>query len=169
MPRVFPLTFREAIYAQESPEEVPIVLVEATHPDLPSPARLSSDPTTRISLDPLVYGTIHMGDQYLWVLMTAILPSEDEESTPALQLNFEDVEGQVGDVLRSFQYPATIKLMLVSSKSLDTPLEVFTDLQTVKSEGDAHQCTLDISREWFIAEPSPAHRFTKPLFPGLHR
>lgn len=168
MPRIVPLTFRQAAYAEQT-GEVAVVLVKATHPDLAAPIYLSSDPTERLTLEPLVYGTRSRGKDYLFVMMSALLPSEDEDTSPAMQLLFEDVENQTAGILRSFQTPATLTLTEVLASSPDIVQGEYVDLLTVSARGDASQCTLDISREWFISEPSPAGRFTKPFFPGLHR
>ncbi len=49
---IIPLTVRRAMYAEHS-EECEVALVTITHPDLDAPVRVSSDPTERLSVEPL--------------------------------------------------------------------------------------------------------------------
>ena len=46
------LNFRTEMFRQES-GETPVLLLTITHPDLDQPVRLSTDPTQRLSADPL--------------------------------------------------------------------------------------------------------------------
>jgi hypothetical protein len=66
MSRLVSLNVRVAANAEHA-SEVPVALVTITHPGLDAPVRLSSDPTSRLSADPLRYGTYHRGDVYEFV------------------------------------------------------------------------------------------------------
>jgi hypothetical protein len=168
MPRTVPLTLRNSLFAQQT-SDVAVVLIEATHSLLDSPIRVSSDPTEVLSNEPRYYGTVHDGNNYMFVWMSVMVPGEEEDSSPSTQIVLEDVEHQVGDLLRSFQTPATITLTLVSASAPDFIIQQWVDLKTVQAQGNAERCTLEISREPFTSEPSPAGRFSKRFFPGMHR
>jgi hypothetical protein len=116
-----------------------------------------------------LWGTEFQGDNYLFVWMSAAVPGEEEDSSPGTKIVLEDVEHQVGDLLRSFSTPATITLTLISAAAPDIIIRQWIDLRTIQAQGDAERCTVEISREPFNGEPSPLGRFTKGYFPGMHR
>jgi hypothetical protein len=125
---------------------------------------------TQYETDPtLLWGTEFQGDNYLFVWMSAAVPGEEEDSSPGTKIVLEDVEHQVGDLLRSFSTPATVTLTLISAAAPDIIIRQWIDLKTIQAQGDAERCTVEISREPFNGEPSPLGRFTKRFFPGMHR
>jgi hypothetical protein len=149
--------------------DVPIVLVTINHPDLADPIRLSSDPTQRLSADPLEYGTVSNDEVYKFVLMAAILPDDREGSPLTASLAFDNVAADMAKVLRSVLSPASLDLALVFASDPNAVEELYQDLRAVKGGYDASRITLDISREAVTAEPWPAHRMTQNRFPGLYR
>ncbi|MFX8797554.1 hypothetical protein ABTM57_19745, partial [Acinetobacter baumannii] len=54
--RILTLNTRRAVDATAS-DEVEIALIRITHPSIIDPVRLSTDPTSIVSIDPLIYGT----------------------------------------------------------------------------------------------------------------
>jgi hypothetical protein len=42
-------------------DDVELVLIKISHPDLDEPILLSSDPTERVSIEPVIYGNIRPG------------------------------------------------------------------------------------------------------------
>jgi hypothetical protein len=149
--------------------DVPIVLAKIEHPQLDDPILLSSDPTERLTTDPLVYGTISNGDQYLFALMSANYPDDEQGTPPSTQLVFENVTSDFVRELRSVQERGTVALSLVMASAPDVIEEQFSGLKIVSASYDANRVTLDITREPVTAEPLPAQRMTKARFPGLHR
>lgn len=167
MPRELSLSARTSFNAEHG-GEIPIVLVTIEHADLDAPIRLSSDPTERFSLDPLLYGTTSNANQFTFVLMTAILP-DDRESPSGVQLAFDNASSDMAAVVRASQTPATITIQLVLASSPDDIEEEYTELQAVAAEYNANRITLDVSREPLTSEPFPQHRMTQNRFPGLFR
>jgi len=167
MARLVSLHARAAIQGQET-DQVPVMLATITHPSLSVPAYLSSDPTERISADPLVYGTRHAGIVFPFVLMGAVLPDDQDKSPPKTTLVFENVDADMGRVLRSIPSPASVDLAVVLAATPDVIELQFTGLRATRGSYDANQVSLDISREPFTSEPMPAGRMTKARFPGLH-
>jgi hypothetical protein len=162
----YSLTMRQAM-AGASTDEVPVILVTIRHPDLDAPVRLSSDPTERLSFEPLVYGTVSQREAYSYVLMAARVPDSRERAAPRTSLVFENVDADMVSVIRSVVTPATVDLALVLASQPDVIEARWTDLFVVAATYDAERVTLDISREPYTSEPWPAGRITPARFPGL--
>ncbi len=168
MPKSVSLTMRAAGHSQSTSEAV-AVLVTIAHPSLPQPARLSSDPTKRLSIDPLAYGTVSQGHEFAFVMMSALLPDDQQDGPPRSTLVFENVDRDMAAPLRVITTPVSVDLRVVMAATPDAIEQEYTGLQGVRSAYDAHQVSLDISREPFTSLPWPAGRMTKNRFPGLFR
>ncbi|KQP82852.1 DUF1833 family protein [Methylobacterium sp. Leaf117] len=168
MGRVVSLNARLAANADQT-DQVPVVLVTIRHPSLSAPAYLSSDPTERISADPLVYGTRHKGIVYPFVLMGAVLPDDEKDSPPKTTLTFENVDSDMARAIRSITPGtyATVDMTVVLAGTPDIIEARYTNLRSVRGSYDAAQVSLDISAEPLTAEPWPAGRMTVSRFPGL--
>jgi len=164
------LNFRRDLFAEAS-AAVPVVLVTLNHPDWDGPARFSSDPTERISADPLRYGTTSEGAFHDFALMAVSVPDDEEDAPRATELSFENVATDMVTVVRSVP-PGTfieVRLVLVQSNEPDAIEEEFDELVGVASSWTDEAVTLAISREPILDEPCPAHRMTKRRFPALFR
>ncbi|PJI56032.1 hypothetical protein CTI14_00270 [Methylobacterium radiotolerans] len=161
------MSARAALQAAQT-DDVAVMLAIITHPSLPEPVYLSSDPTERISSNPLAYGTRHQKTVYSFVLMSAVLPDDQDRSPPKTTLVFENVSSDMVAALRSITSPATVELRVVLASTPDIVEAQFTNLRTVRATYDADRVSLDISREPFTSEPMPAGRMTASRFPGLH-
>lgn len=164
------LSMRASAYAEETPD-VAIVLVTITHPSLAAPVYLSSDPTQRLSVDPLAYGTISNGVTYQFVLMSAIVPGDGNDTSSKAQLELENVESDMVKVMRSFTDYATVDFKLVMASNPDFVERHFPDRRIAKATATAEKVTLDIIR-WpiemeSIMESWPSGRQTRSRFPGL--
>ncbi|WP_430914066.1 DUF1833 family protein [Methylobacterium sp. sgz302541] len=166
MARTIPVTTRAVLQAAQA-DEAAALLVIITHETLDEPVRLSSDPTVRISSEPYVLGTRHQGLVYPFVLMSAVLPDDQERSPPKTTLAFENVDADMAKVLRSITSPAEVEMRIVLASTPDQIEARFTRLRATKGSYDANQVSLDISREPFTSEPMPAGRMTADRFPGL--
>ena len=157
-------------------DEIEVALFMVEHPSLAAPIRLSTDPTERISMDPISYGTRSgwMGantatDPYLFVLLSTDLPSDLEDAPAASSLILQNVDNRIGEMLRSFTDRATIHMAVVFASTPDLVEAEFRDMAIISSEGTADQVTLQISREPIEEENVPMDRFTKDRFPGMFR
>ncbi|MDB5574980.1 MAG: hypothetical protein JWR80_156 [Bradyrhizobium sp.] len=157
-----------------SSDEVEVALIRITHPSLDEPVRLSTDPTERISDDPLMYGTLsdwltEDGSPFLFALMSARVPGDEQDSPPQAAITFENVDNEIAGVLRSFTDRATFDIAVVLAS---TPNRVEADwrgLKVISASGDAASVTLTISLDPITAEPWPSGRMTRQRFPGMHR
>lgn len=168
------LNARLAADAQAS-DEIEVVLFRITHAELEAPIRLSTDNADRISDDPLIYGTRSswggadpLTDPYLFIIASAVLPSDLEDAPATAQVTLENLDSAIVELLTSFLSPATVDLAVVLASSPDLPEAEFTGLQLLSAEADAGAVTLSLSREEIELEYFPTGRMTRDRFPGLH-
>jgi hypothetical protein len=163
------LSFRQAFNA-ESTEEIAVILVEITPAGASEPVRISSEPVSRLSSDPLRYGISHQGNEYEWVMMAAAWPDDQENTPPSTKLIFENVVEDMAATVRGVtpgtQAAVTLKMVLSSAPD---DIEEQYDMKATNASYSATQVSLDVSREPIESEPWPAFRMTKQRFPGLFR
>jgi hypothetical protein len=162
------LTARLAFNAAAT-DELMVALVTISHEDWEEPVRLSSDPTQRLSLDPLRYGTVSNGVEYDFVLMQLIMPDDQEDSPRSAALSFENVDADMAAVIRSVKTPAVVDILMVLASAPDAVEGEFRGFKGVRGTFDINQVGLDISLDPITGEPWPAHRMTQGRFPGLYR
>ncbi|MBB3297906.1 MULTISPECIES: DUF1833 family protein [unclassified Rhizobium] len=158
--------FREVVYAQET-DEVVICLLTVTHEDLGTPIYLSSDPTERLSDDPLIYGTNSRGNEYLFLPFEFTLPDDDSDSPPRVQLSMDNTDRSLVTILRSIATPADIKVELVLASDLSTIEIQLPALQLSDVTMDDGRISATLVADALINEPHPAQLFTPGSFPGL--
>lgn len=168
------LNQRLALDAQAS-DEIEVVLFRIDHPDLAAPIRLSTDNTEVLSEDPLIYctrstwsGADPATDPYLWIVASALLPSDLEDAPSAAQIALENLDSEMVELLTSFTAPATVDMAVVLASSPDTPEAEWAGLQILAADIDAGAITLSLSREEIEAEYFPTMRMNRDRFPGLH-
>lgn len=168
MSRLISLNAREAANAAQT-DRIPVVLTEIRHRTLATPLRLSTDPSERISVEPLVYGTRRGGNVYEFVLMSAIWPDDQARAAPKTTLVFANVSRDMVAPLRAILDPVYVDLTIVMADTPDVVEARYTNLRGIRGSWDASQVSLDISREPLTSEPMPAGRITKARFPGCFR
>ncbi|MEP1253424.1 MAG: hypothetical protein ABJI29_01625, partial [Alphaproteobacteria bacterium] len=139
--------------------------------------RLSTDPTERISLEPLVYGTRSSWldadptddeEVFQFVLVSVLLPDDQETAPPAARLAIEGVDNELAEVLRSTLLRADVSLAVVLASSPDVIEQEWLNFKLVSAEGSGESIQLSITRNPLTEEPWPAGRMTRERFPGLH-
>ena len=159
-----------------STAEIYAVLFHIEHPELDAPIRLSTDNTERISSDPdLIYGTRSawrgantLTEPFLWVIASAVLPSDLEDAPASAQLVVENLDREMVRLLNSFTTPATVHMAVILADTPDLIEQEWADLQLVSSEKDPGEILVSLSREEIEMEYYPAGRMTRNRFPGLH-
>lgn len=155
----------------ESTDEVYVVLVHITHPDIDEPVLLSTDNTERLSDEPLMYGTrsswMDATEPYLFVLASTLVPSDLDDAPSAATLILENVDNDIAKLLRSFTTPATMAVAVVLASSPSLIESEWTGLLMKSADSDASEVRLEISRADIEEERSPGHRMTKDFFAGL--
>lgn len=166
MSRPVSLTLREAMNAQET-TEVPVVLVTLHHPSFDEPLYLSSDPTSRLSVEPLAYGTSSRGNAFIFCPMDVALPDDLGERAPSAKFMVENVSRKIVELIRGIASPGTAKVELVLASSPDSVEIEYPDLQVVSAQYNANIITIEMSIDALTDEPFPAGNFDPSGFPGL--
>lgn len=156
-------------------DEIYVALFRIDHPSLPTPIRLSTDNTERLSTDPTVYGTRSswaganpLLEPYLWAIADAILPSDLEDAPAAAQIAIEALDHDIVQTVRSITTPPTIRMAVVLASSPDVVEAEWSNLLITTVDADAGEIILTISREEIENEFFPAGRMSRDRFPGLH-
>jgi hypothetical protein len=168
MSRTVSLNLREALFSEHT-GEFPIWLVTITHDDLPDPIRLSSDPTERLSTDPLIYGTTSRSEVYYFVGMGILIPDEREDLAPRGRLTIENIDRSLIPLLRSTATPAQVLIEIVIASAPDDVEIAYPLLDLKNAEYDANSITIDVILDALVTEPYPAGSFDASGFPALLR
>ncbi|WP_319496327.1 hypothetical protein [uncultured Cohaesibacter sp.] len=174
MSRRVSMNARMAFDAQTTAEtEVALFVFE--HENLTAPLRLSTDPTERLSADPLMYGTRStwdgadpQTDPYLYVLMSAEMPGDLEDTPASSTIVLENVDNDIAAVLRGFTNMATVHMAMVLASSPDLIEVEYRGMKLLSSEGNGDEVRLTIGRRPIEEENVPMDRTTKQRFPGSY-
>lgn len=173
--RLVSLNARTA-YDAATTDEVEVALFVFTHPTLSAPVRLSTDPTERLSTEPLAYGTRSMWmdadpatDPYQFVLASAAMPEDHEDGPGAAEIVLDNVDARLAETLRAITNRATVHMAIVFASSPDVIEAEFRNLSLMSADADIDRIVLQISRQPIEEESVPMDRFTKQRFPGLFR
>ncbi|WP_172298365.1 hypothetical protein [Pseudoruegeria sp. HB172150] len=172
--RVLSLNARAARDAQ-STDEVEVMLFSFDHDNLDAPLRVSTDPTERISTEPLLYGTRSswLGadpetEPYLFTVASAGLPDDTEEGGGTIELILSNLSVEIAKTLRSFTDRATVDIAVVLASSPDEIEDELRGLKLIESSGDASDYRLVITRDPVEEESVPTDSFSKARFPGMY-
>jgi hypothetical protein len=165
--RIVSLDLRKEMFAQES-GKVPVFLLTITHSEIVDPIYLSTDPTTRLSTDPLEYGTVSRGTTFKYVLMDVTLPDEQDKSPPASKLTIANVARGLIPLARSVSTPPSVKIEIVLASALDTVEMTLPEMDMSNLVADAGQLVFDLTMDALSTEPYPAFTFGPAYFPSLN-
>ena len=105
---------------------------------------------------------------FLWILASALLPSDQEDTPAAAQIVVENLDSEMVSLLRSFRTPATVNMAVVLAETPDLVEAEYLDLQLLSADISDAEILLSISRDEIELEPFPPGRMTRDRFPGLH-
>ena len=166
MSRDVSLRFKSAVFEQET-DEVPICLLTVTHESLSEPIFISSDPTTRLSDDPLLYGTESRGEQFIFLPFEFTLADDRSDSAPRVALTMDSIDRSLVPILRSFATPPSVKLEIVLASDPDVVEITMPVLQMSDATIEEKYISTNVIADGLINEPHPAGQFTPGAFPGL--
>jgi uncharacterized protein DUF1833 len=164
--RILSLNFREALFAQEA-SEVPILLLTITHPALAAPIRLSTDATTRLTTDPLTYGTTSRSNTFLYAGIDVTLPDEQDKTPPASKLTIQNVTRDLIPLARSVSSPPSVKIEAVLASALDSVEMTWPVMDMSNLTADMTTLQFDLTMDSLTTEPFPAGTFNPADFPAL--
>lgn len=167
MPTPYSLNFRSAAMAQDT-EVVSIVLLVISHADIDGgPIRLSSDPTERITTDPLVYGTRSNGAVYDYCGMSIMIPDKPEEALAGTTLTLDNVNQLFGPVVGEVRTPATVDILIVTSEDTDIVEDSWPGMESGLMTVNASTLRVEIAYPSISQEPFPSAKMSKSRFPGM--
>lgn len=164
--------------AHEEPvtDEVLVMLIMIEHASLSAPVRISTDPTERLSVDPLSYGTRSswMGadpatQPFLFAAMDAELPGDQEDAPAGFTLVVNTVDADIAKLLQSFTDRADAHMALVYASQPDVIEQELRNAKMTSSEGGAGEIVMTVSRNPIEDETVPTDGYTKLRVPGLYR
>jgi hypothetical protein len=158
--------FRAAAFAQET-GQVLIVLLTIEHEDLDEPFRFSSDPTERVSDDPVRWRTMSRGEEFTFLPFQVKLPDAQEGAPPRAQLLLDNIAREMVTVIRSTATPATVKIEIVLAGTPDLVEVAFPRLRMVGVTYDAQTIQADLTLDHLSTEPFGYMTFDPSRFPGL--
>jgi len=164
--RTLSARFRAALF-RENMEEVVALLVTVTHPDLGETLYFSSDPTLRLSTEPLLYGTVSRGNTYNYVPMQVTLPADQEDAPPTIDLTISNVGREAVPLLRSTATPASVTVDIVLAEYPDDVETSFPEFDLVRADYGGDDAILSLALDAMTTEPYPAGSFTPAYFPAL--
>ena len=164
MSRTVSLTTRGAIYAEQT-DEVFVFLFTVTHPSLMAPVYYSS--TTRLSIDPLVYGVVSRGNTYNFFPISLVLPDDSDATPPTIKLILDNVMRQAIPLLRSITTPPSVTIEMVLASDPDTVEASWPNFDMVDITYDANSVTIDLAINALSTEPFPAGAFPTSRLPDF--
>lgn len=166
--RTVSLTLRAAGNAEQT-GEIPVYLLTVTHASLATPLRLSSDPTERQSVDPLLYGTTSRGEFYAFLPMSLTLPDDSPDTPPAIRVTIDNVARTLIPLLRSISTPAQVTVEMVLASAPDDVEATWPEFDLFNvGYDDAISVTADLGIPSFATEPYPAGTYSPAYFRGLY-
>jgi hypothetical protein len=164
--RTLSAELQAALYGQES-GVVAALLVTITHAELAVPIRISTDKTTRLSTDPLVYGTTSRGNDYLFIGLEVSLPDERSESPPRARMVLTNVGREAIALVRSVVSPPSVKIELVKASAPDVVEAEWPAMDMAAVEYSADTISFELTMDSYALEPFPSGSFDPAYFTGL--
>lgn len=146
------------------------------HPQLDAPIRVSTDPTARLSTDPLIYGTrsTWLGadpatDPYLFVDTYVELPGDAKDAPAATRLAFDPQDGEIVQLLRSFTDPPVLHMAFTLAGDPNQIDRDHLGLRVTGVERSAEDGLVSISasRHAVENEAFPTLTYNDRAFPGF--
>ncbi len=152
-----------------------VVLLEIDHAEFDAPLRLSTDPTERLSSDPLRYGTRStwrgadpLAEPFSYIIASLELPGDEEDVPAGARIILDLFDHSVVSLLRSVSTRATAHLAVVMASSPDLIEQEWTGLQ-VMSAAYGQAIEVPLSRRPIEEEAAPMDIIGRDRFPGLFR
>lgn len=156
MSRDTSLTFREAVFSQETVEAF-IVLIEIDHADLSAPIRVCSNSENITS----------NGNLYVALPFRLSLPDDQADQFTRARLEIDNVDRSIVESLRLIDTAPTVSLSVVLASDPDTVEVTFPNLILRKANYDVMTVSGNVSLTTFMEEPFPGDTFLPSTVPGV--
>lgn len=146
-----------------------VTLLTVTGPGLSETIRLADNFDQRLSEtdEDIVYGIVSRGEQYMFLPMEIVLPSDEEAAAPRASIVLHDVTQILIPKIRSLTEALEVTLELVLKSSPDVVEASFPGFFMGQVPYNANTITIQLDVESLAAEPFPCHTMTPAHFPGL--
>jgi hypothetical protein len=156
MSRPLSAAARAAANAGET-EELFLVLLTFSHPDLAAPLRVTSGGAEVTS----------RGNLFAAYPFELSLPGDDGARAPEARLVIDNIDRQIVAAVRALPAAPTVLIEIVRAAAPDVIEAKFEDFRLTGVTYDSQTVQGNLTIEDFTAEPFPAGRFTPGAFPGL--
>jgi hypothetical protein len=146
----------QALFAAET-DEVFVVLITISHPELSTLLRVCSDAINTTSRSNVFYA----------YPFDIALPSDEEGAPPQAQITIDNVSQEITNAIRAISSPADFLLEVVRAAAPDTVEVSWRNFKLRNIKGDAAQISGDLTVDDTTREPFPAYTFSPSEFPGL--
>lgn len=170
MARSISLTLLAEMFKEQTDYAL-IALLEISHPTFAETIYLSSDPTERVSTDPLYYRTIHDTQEYIFAPFKITLPDDREDMAPTCNFVVENVSREIIARVRSIdprQGQPTLDLKLITSADLDFVEIEYPQFDIVSFQYNADAITFTAQINALVEEPYPGSTMDPSGFPAIH-
>lgn len=157
---------KQAMFAPET-EEIAVMLLTITHPDLAETWRLSSDNAVLFDKDKQLRGTVSRGKRYHFLPMSISLPEEGDDAGHAIKIKLDNVSRELTPLVQSTLTPARVDLEVVLADAPDLVEVSFPDFALTSADVDAGSATLTLAVDAMMTEQFPCDNFTPSSFGGL--
>ena len=161
-------------FASPHASDVEVVLFRLSHPQLQAPILFSTDPTQRVSIEPLRYATRSRWraaepEDYLFILVSALVPEDKRDQPTSGSFVLHHIDQETMELVRSIQDRPSLDMAVVMASTPDVLEAEFRNLEIVSVEANRAEMTLQFAGPAYHLEPWPARRMTKDAFPGLFK
>lgn len=152
----------------EETAEVYVLLITIDHPLLITPFRFSTDTTTRLTTEPLRYGTVSRGNTFTYLPVGFVQPEDGDGVPPAISLTIDNIDRETTALLRSTQVAASVTCEIVLASAPDSVETSWPAFDLTQASLGATSIQIDLAIDAMQFEPYPAGRFGPAYFAGLH-
>lgn len=144
------------LFAQES-DDAFLVLLTMTHPSFSKPVRLVNNSVDVLSRD----------DTYEAFPFTIKLPTDDGETVPQFEINFDNVSLELIDEIRSVTDAIGVKLEMILGSMPDVVQMTQDDLKIQSVTYTATQIQAKVILDNFLNTDMTSERYIPLYFPGI--
>ena len=148
--------FRRSAFAQET-DEVWLILLTLSHPDLTDDIRVVHNPETITS----------RSQDYIGFAFELSLPSDTEDQAPVAELRIDNVSREIAEAIRSIASAPTVTIEIVRAADPDTVELSLTGFTLSNVRWDALTISGRLVLDDIAIEPYPVGAFSPASFPGL--
>lgn len=149
-------TLRQSAFAAET-DEVWLILLTLSHPDLTDEIRVVNNPKTVRSRDA----------NYIGYAFDLQLPVDSDEQAPVARLTIDNVSREIAEAIRSISSAPTVTMEIIRAAAPDTVEMTYSGFRLQEVQWDELTVSGLLVLDDITTEPYPAGIFSPASFPGL--